>query len=348
MALLAPFVIGRLGRFPRAIGTPIVAFFTLFVIAGLTPSVATNEIVKVASFFVIAAVAAVSVDTRRDVWRVVVALAIPLAGISALGFAAAGPEVEDAALDGLGNRNGLSLFTLPAMLLAVSGAVERGNSKFVRSTLWLTAGIIALSLLSRPNRSGWLGAMVIVLSYLLRDRSLASRAALVALATVVGLVLSNTSLFDRFQGRMQEMAEGHTADRLRAELVEQSFMIGFENPLFGVGPVELPRQLALRVHGRSDLEFIDPHNVFAFVAGGSGLFALLALLWVLRSMAVFGPAGGTRSRTLMFSAVLLFAVRGGFSREVLYSPAFGLLFGLATGLQMIELRERGGFRAKRV
>jgi hypothetical protein len=94
---------------------------------------------------------------------------------------------------------------------------------------------------------------------------------------------------------------------------------------------ELPRRL--------DLSFgmIDTHNVFGYIVGGFGLitttafFALGYSLW-RRHRAVPSESAHVLLRYLL----ILWVVRGSFSREVLYAPAFFIAFGVVFGLCLRE------------
>jgi hypothetical protein len=79
--------------------------------------------------------------------------------------------------------------------------------------------------------------------------------------------------------------------------------------------------------------------VFAGVAGGSGLVGLLLMLWSgfeLWRWRKRGQRGGAdEAAWLIQGLIVLWVVRGQFTRDVLFSASFAVAFGLAIGLGII-------------
>jgi hypothetical protein len=148
----------------------------------------------------------------------------------------------------------------------------------------------------------------------------------------------NFSNTDVIEHRIDLTQQGYQSDHSRNELLREALQIGLENPLLGVSPQQLPYDLARRLRVQGDA--IDPHNVVGLLVGGCGLVGTLALVVLGWSMWTRRPARSSASMSaagrgvhaLLRMALLLWIVRGMFSREVLYSPSFAVAVGLAVGL----------------
>jgi hypothetical protein len=163
---------------------------------------------------------------------------------------------------------------------------------------------------------------------------------------VIGLLigLQQTEAFER---RFLQTTEGTaSADRYRIDLFLTSIQIGFENPLLGCSPQALPYELGRRLSSYG-LQVVDPHNIFANLIGGSGLICTSAFILAALTFWFWRPPGVRRgslepafldARKFLRMALFLFAVRGLFSREVLYNPGFCMAIGLAIGLCIVEAK----------
>ena len=85
--------------------------------------------------------------------------------------------------------------------------------------------------------------------------------------------------------------------------------------------------------------------MFAHLIGGTGfpctlaLFATAAALWFWRPKIRPGTQLGASfydARNLLRMTLVLWAVRGLFTREILYNPGFCIAVGLAIGLCIVE------------
>ena len=95
--------------------------------------------------------------------------------------------------------------------------------------------------------------------------------------------------------------------------------------IMGISPSELRWEIGRRL----DKTFVDPHNAFAHVAAGSGLICFAALMAVGWTLFFWHPRGGRKitskedplysARLLMRMLIILWVVRGSFSREILYN-----------------------------
>lgn len=122
--------------------------------------------------------------------------------------------------------------------------------------------------------------------------------------------------------------------------------MGLQNPILGVTPYQAGFEI---VKGTKVERFgsVDPHNVFAYVAAGSGLICLAVLIGIGVTMArwsgpdrallLSGPDGRAMLWLLRWLAIS-WALRGMFATDVLYGPSFCLGFGWAMGLASTEVR----------
>ena len=135
---------------------------------------------------------------------------------------------------------------------------------------------------------------------------------------------------------------GNESDESRIGLFLSCLAVGMENPIIGVSPQRLPWEIGRKMQIQSGLNVYDPHNVFGHIIGGSGVICLAALgavAWTLCTLKPRSgpPLGGSEDparavRSLLRMYVALWAVRGMFSREVLYNPSFNIALGLCIGL----------------
>jgi O-antigen ligase len=239
------------------------------------------------------------------------------------------------------NRNTYSLYALPAIFLGSYILVRnRRDPILVKALLAVTVFAAVLAICLNLNRSGWLGLVVIAL-LLIRERSTKAAVVLAAAAAAVLVLLTTVYTAEHVQTRIAETRGGLMSDSFRVRLVVTSFEIGLENPLLGVSPQELPFILARQVGDPSPM--MATHNVFAHVVAGSGIAALVLLFHIGYLFAVWQPPKphSAYSRMLFKEAqrvlrmvLILWVVRGTFTHEIIYSPAFCMAIGLALGLEL--------------
>jgi hypothetical protein len=208
-------------------------------------------------------------------------------------------------------------------------------------------------MLSNENRSGYVGLALIVLLMLVyvaftpRFRVIGRTWGIILISfisvSVVGLLigLQATKSFER---RFEQTTEGIQSDRLRVDLFWASIQIGLENPILGRSPQQLPYELGRRLASYGE-PVIDTHNVFAQLIGGAGVICTGAFFLAALTFWFWRPPGMRRrqappafydARNFLRMMLFLFAVRGLFSREVLYNPSFCVAIGLAIGLCIVE------------
>ncbi len=256
------------------------------------------------------------------------------------------------------NKNGVSIYALPAVLIAIY-VILRTDWKhlWLRRLLWpVLLGCIGLTsyiMLTNENRSGYVGLALIVMlmfvyvAFTPRFRVVGRTWGFILLgvltASTIGILigLQATKAFER---RLEQTEEGIQSDRLRVDLFWTSFQIGLENPILGRSPQQLPYELGRRLSSYGE-PMIDTHNVFAHLIGGAGVICTLAFIlaalafWFWRPPGMRrgqGPPGFYDARNFLRMTLVLFAVRGLFSREVLYNPSFCMAIGLAIGLCIVE------------
>jgi hypothetical protein len=300
-------------------------------------------VVKFLAAIVTALTAATLVRSERDFTVVVLALTIAIAIISARGLWL-GFEDEDAAREGItvlkdiGNKNAFSLYGLPALLLAGWVFTRMHASVLERAVLIAGAAATVGAMFATTNRSGWLGVALIGVMLTFGRLSARSVALLAVIVIAVYLVLGNLSgTRDMVERRINQTTGQNVSDDIRQELFVRSFEIGLSHPLLGVSPQELPKRLARAL--RIPQPVVDPHNVYAYVVGGSGVFALAALAAFVFGFAFPGTSRGrTTAHQLCVMMGILWVMRGGFTHEILFSPTFSLGLGLGPGLVVAQQR----------
>ncbi len=361
IGLAFPFVLLlRSGKFPVRPLVCSIIFGAMYAFASLHgAAAATNplsEIAKVAAALVAVFTVALLVRSRADFMFGAIGLCAAVAALAVRGLD--DEEVGERLID-VANKNSYSIYALPAVLLA-GYIVLRFDWKRVSFKRWLwlpmlvCAGLAAYAILTGSNRSGYLGLAFIVLelfvySLLNRRFKIVGRALawiLVGTATgsVVGILVWRQAT-EAFERRFEQTVEGTQSDRLRWDIMTTCLQVGMENPVAGIGPQQLPLEIGRRLYTKYHEEAIDPHNVFAHLIGGTGLPCTLALVATCLALLLWRPklpsgrklgASFFDARNLLQMILLLWAMRGLFTREILYNPGFCLAIGLAIGLCIME------------
>jgi len=249
---------------------------------------------------------------------------------------AMGVEAMDAT-----NRNAYSLYALPVLLLGTY-VIIRGKPDTIITKVLIGGSILvsALAIILSLNRSGWLGLGIIALM-MMREKSLKAAFVLAIIGGIVGALILTLYSSDAVETRMRGTQTSKSSDSLRWSLFVSGMQIGFENPLIGVSPQELPFELARRLG--SPEAYVSPHNMYAHVAGGSGLVALALLLHIGYVLATRRPSRPLHpaalisfkdGRKIMRLLLVLWFIRAMFTNEIIYSPGFCMAIGLALGLEL--------------
>lgn len=239
------------------------------------------------------------------------------------------------------NRNAYSLYALPCVLLSgfILLRIKRLDL-WIRCLLGIGALAVTLGIAINLNRSGWLG-LGLIATLLIYERSFKAAAAFAATGIVLGIVMSIFFDLSHVQDRVLATRHGLSSDDMRWKLISYSMEIGMENPLLGASPQGLGHELAARLGFPGAM--MDTHNVFAHIFGGSGgvclflMFYCGYLMWSHRlprlppnRLAKFQEA-----RRLLRYLLVLWLLRGFFSHEILYSPAFCMAMGLCLGFCLL-------------
>jgi len=354
-----PLAIGRLPKFPMKVLVGLLLFWTLYAISMVGPASARitplEEAFKLAMGIMVIVTVALLVSSRADFVLGSLGLCLGIGALAAYGLAE-----EEANIIEVANKNSYSMYALPAVLLAIYVAVRvdwnKVSGKGITVLLGLASSLIAaLAIVSGGNRSGYLGLALIALMIGLhltfsrrfgivgKSRGMLLLACMVV-AVITGLVYKGAEIF---QQRVEQTFQGDESNTLRMQLFTTAVEIGFENPVRGVSPQQLPLILARRLHLDASPDSVrDTHNVFGNVIGGCGLITTAVLLYIGWALFFWRPgktasatptAGFLEARALLRMMVVLWAVRGLFSEEILYNPGFCIGLGLAIGLCIVEL-----------
>jgi hypothetical protein len=355
MVLALPLVfLARINLFPVRVLVSLLVFWFMYCFSVLSgEGLPMGEIFKISSGVLTIITVALLVRRRGDFVAGALGLSIAIALLAARGLQdAPGGGVDP--MEGA-NKNSYSLFALPAILVAGFISSRMTSVPIVTRGLLAASALPALAaIFMSANRSGYLGAALIGL-LLFWDRRGRGMFMVAAAAGAIMLWMSsygNTTVFDE---RMRQTVEGTHSDDLRVAIITSCAWIALENPIIGVSPSGLPWEIGRRtnvghVHLMSRL---DSHNVFGHVAAGSGLICLAALLavgftlWNLRSAdgqpLTSNDKDARQALTLMRMMILLWVVRGMFTREILYNPACAIGIGLCLGLFIVA---RGALPAR--
>lgn len=338
LALLIPSALSRWNRLPSYVLGAMSTFLVVYAVAALRDRGGLSETVKLATWCVTIVVCAVTPRRREGHRRALLGLVVAATLLSLHGLTGlddAGPEGINP-MEEVANKNSFSLYVLPAMLLGAHLGLDPSTSKRMRITLAVCLLIMVVAIFSTGNRSGYLGVVLIGFMLLVRRGNIVRSVALLSLVSVGGYVFmtqfGDTRVLER---RLAQTRDGYESDDLREGLFRESMKIGMESPLVGIGTYELQTELARRLRTRSPR--IDPHNTIGLLFGGGGLLLLLtfgyflyALFRLARQLAAEERPGAhpVTPAALLRMMLVLFLIRGFFSREILYSPAFAAGIGL--------------------
>lgn len=346
----------RLFNSPSKVLMPLLFFSIIFFVASLQNDNPFSEPFKVLASILTFLFFSASVKTQRDFyvisWGFIMCAAV-------LGFR--GFLISDAAgvsrlsginvLEGIGNKNAQSLFTLPGLFL---GTVVFGN--LVSRRKWfliiILAGCIFLILMSiflSANRSGLLGLAFIFLSALFISGI--HGPSLILSIIVLGfsyVVIENYSK-DIFEHKTEQTIEGYSSDRGRMILINESISAGLKNPILGMGMDRLHREMASKLkNSQFGRQEIDTHFLPGYIFGATGIFSLLLFFTFLARLTnrLHNPSFAVcnHARRIVISFVVLFVVRSFFTREILYSPTFIGAMGLVYGYYLMTVRNAKAFR----
>jgi hypothetical protein len=340
--IFLPLAAARLRFIPVRLVVVLAAFGAFYFASTIVGGVAVHDLLKFTSSIVTILTMAMLVRSRKDFVAGALGMTLAIGSLAMRGLKTDMSGGLEGAIENA-NRNAYSLYALPCVLM--SGFILlriKGLDLWIRCLL--VGGVLAviLGISLNLNRSGWLG-LALITTLLLYERSFKAAAAFAVIGAALGIAMSIFFDLSHVQDRLVATRQGLTSDDLRWKLILYSIEIGMENPLFGASPQGLGHELAARlgVPGSS----IETHNVFAHIFGGCGVICLLLmfycgfLMWNRRlprlppnRLATFREA-----RRVMRYMLILWLLRGFFSHEILYSPAFCMGLGLCTGLCLLPV-----------
>jgi Ca2+/Na+ antiporter len=359
LATALPLVLMRLPRFPMKILIGFCLFWAMYAASLIGPSIQRvtplEDAVKLGAAVSVIITAALLVSSRADFILGTAGLAIAIGALAGRGL-----QEEQENIIEVANKNSYSLYALPVVLLALYIAVRvdwkrKVSFRAVAIPLTLVCSLVAaLAIVAGANRSGYLGLALIVLMmglYLaisprIRLGRKSQGAVLLACLVVAVLALLVKKGSEVFERRYEQTVEGNTSDTLRVNLFKTAVTIGLEHPLRGVSPQRLPVMLGERLGVMEGGQGVETHNVFAHIIGGCGLIELAILIYLATGLFFWRPKGPRPpgiyddffdARTLLRMMLVLWAIRGSFSQEILYNPGFCVGIGLAIGLCITEL-----------
>lgn len=344
--------LSRMGQIPTRVMVALLVFCGLYagsVVNGT--SIALNEVVKIGSTFVTIVTCALLVRKRGDFVAGVLGLSLAIALLAIPGLRAESRVSGIDVLEGT-NKNTYSMFALPAVLLA--GFIYLRMPAVPKLIRWLliACGVMGLLIIfMSANRSGYVGAALVGLMLFWNKRG----KGLILVVLMGGIVAGylaysgSTRALDR---RLGQTVEGNASDESRVRLVLISARVCLENPIIGVSPQGLPLILA-RYSGKQTGQYrgaYAAHNVFAHVAGGSGIFCFAALMllgWALWNPTPKDPRFPESKddpvrivRGLLRMMVVFWFVRGQFTSEIHFNPSCNIALGLMLGLYILALKAR--------
>lgn len=356
VALAFPFVaMSRIGEFPVRILVAIVVFTGVYSFSAINGgNLALGEIFKTGTSVVSIITVALLVRKRGDMVAGALGLAIAIAILAVNGLkdpTEGGVEAIQGA-----NKNSYSLFALPAILMSGYIALRMDTVPKSIKALLVASMLPALAaIFMSGNRSGYLGALVVglMLFWDRRGKGLLLVGFISAAVAFWIVQYGSTKVLDE---KVNETVKGYEGDRVRKDILWTCLDIGMENPIIGISPQVLPFEIGRRLSLRHNYQVIEAHNIFAHLFGASGVLCLGALFAVGWTMYAWKPRGGGEvggaddplrdALRLMRMMVVLWFVRGNFTRDILFNPSFNIGLGLAIGLCMLAETARQGRAAK--
>lgn len=356
--MLLPFAIFftgfRVFKIPIRVLAPLLIFLLVFSVASLQNENPAQEVLKVSASVLTFLFFSTAVRTEKDFRMIGLGIVACAVVIGYLAFNI-GPEQQLGsrleginALEGLGNKNAQSLFTLPGLFLCILLLVWSLRRRNMPLTILLLSGMffIVISIFLSANRSGWVGLGIIMLVYFVYFRlsfNLFFVTGVLFFFSYLGMDRYAADIVDR---KTEQTLEGYESDQGRKILIKESLLVGLENPLMGVGMDQLHRRMNRAVH-RSSLEFgiTDTHFLIGYLFGATGIFSVLFFFLFLIRLTGEIKVRGNRlklvedPRILLSGFVMLFIVRSFFTREILYSPTFMGTMGLLYGYYLMHLKD---------
>ncbi|MGD9722099.1 MAG: O-antigen ligase family protein [Pirellulales bacterium] len=342
-------VLSKLALFPARVLVGLLAFMTIYVFSMLSAGMqGMGEVFRIGSGIVTIVTCALLVNRRGDFVAGAFGLSIAIAILAVNGLkeeSRLGVEAIEGA-----NKNSYSVYALPAMLMAGFVCLHMPETKSWIKTVLIACTLPALAaIFMSANRSGYLGCALIGLM-LFWDRRGKGLLLVGALAAGLMIWLAQFGTTEVFSQRMQQTTEGNESDEYRKHILLACLRIGLENPVLGVSPQRLPFIIGRYTQIMHSHKAVDSHNVFGHLFAGSGAICILALFLTAWSLWFWKPRDGVpiggkedplrEARTLVRMLLVLWVVRGMFTREIMYNPSFNIAIGLCIGLCILAEKVR--------
>lgn len=348
IAIFFPLLaVSRLSTIPTRLLVQLFLFSSLYFVASFQGGVQVGDATKMLASVVTILTTAMLIRTWGDLTMGVLGMSI---GVGILAFL--GVSSEDALATGeinaieLGNRNAYSLYALPPVLFGTYILMRNRSEPLLTKFIMIVAILlIALCICLNTNRSGWigLGLIVLILSY---EKSVKAAIGFAILGAVIYAIVTMYFRTDHLEYRVDQSRSMSGSDQMRRDLIIQSILIGIEHPLLGVSPKLLHLELANRLKWNNPTG-LDTHNVYGHLIGGCGLLCFLLFAYIAYELwywpipptaTYYGRFGFLEARKLLRYSMLLFAVRGIFSAEILFSPCFCIVIGMGIGWATVNSR----------
>lgn len=238
------------------------------------------------------------------------------------------------ALEGIGNKNAQSLYMLPGLFfsgLAIMRAGRLRKYRILALNLLLLSCII-FGLILSANRSGWVVGLI-ALAFIFGNSGLKMRSFVYLIILGFGV----TYFVEEYASDIveykydQTFVRDYKSDDARKLLLIESMKAGLDQPFLGLGPMDLTEHLAIRAGSMGfQGDVLDPHNLFGYLLGGTGFFSFtffFLFLYALTKDSSLGKRVQSVARVrevkrMLWFFLVIFLIRGLFTREILYSPTF--------------------------
>lgn len=334
----------RLSLIPTRFTLHLIAFASLYFVATFSSGVAIGDGLKLAASVVTILTVAMLVRTWGDFTAGIAGMAVAVAVLAYLGIQA-DSKLQSGSIEAIegANRNAYSLYALPPLLLGAYVLMRnRSESLLTRGLLVVSLLITTLCICLNTNRSGWLG-LALVMLMMAYEKSVKAALVFAAIGSLMLFLLVAYFGTEHLERRVMQTRQGNRSDEVRWQLFITSIHIGLEHPLLGVSPHRLHRELALRLNFEGSE--IDSHNLYAHLIGGCGLVCFALFIWFGHALWTWRPPPFVNyrarftfveARKLLRYTMVLYAIRGIFSADILFSPSFAIAIGLGMGVAVVN------------
>jgi O-antigen ligase len=318
------------------------SFLVLVLISMVTGTLSGSEIIKIIGSLVTLYAAAMAVKTKEDCILALIGLSVAVSLI-----VLTNSFTQEAAYKGIkfvaaGNKNAFSLYSIPVFLFAlmnISRSKPSLNIYFVTNIALV--GLLVMAILVSGNRSGWL---IYVLAFLMVFVKKNNKGKGIIIAGIIALSIFQVSDADVFRivhHKIQVTNNQYAGDLTRIKIMREGLGLVLERPFLGWSPHDLAFELSRRLNSSSPT--MDPHNIYLYLIGAFGFPAFLLFLFGGISLWKVGPNIRVMKDQFHFShflkiLIILWCLRGMFSREVLAAPVFLLSLGVGWGGANMERR----------